>query len=172
MVKHGALLLNQLVVDGALADHHKQAVMRSAETLNLADAEFFLLSEGMVTKEQLLAALSRVYEVPFFDVRGYLFNHDLVTLFDIDFLLHWMLIPIELEEGVIAMVAGDPAKEGLLEAMDDYTDYTVALRVGIIRDIIDEIRAFSDLPPQDETLIEENSDFDEDTADIVDAESL
>lgn len=168
MIKHVALLLNQLVVDKSLPDHQVESAMKSVASLNLADAEYFLLNEGLVTKEQLLSALSAIYQVPYFDVRGYLFNHELLALFDQNFLLQWMIIPIELEEGVIAIVAGDPEKEGLVEALDDYSDYAVAFRVGIIREIIDEMRAYYDLPPEDQTLVEENSDFQADTADIVD----
>lgn len=166
MVYHVALLIDQLIANGSLHDYHRDEVIKSVESLNLADAELFLLN-GLVSKPDLLRALSDVYQVPYFDARGYQFNHDLLELFYQDFLLKWMVIPIKLEEDIMTVVAGDPSKDGLLQAFDECTDYTVELRVGIIRDIIDEARAYYELPPQDEMLVDENSDFDSDTADIV-----
>lgn len=165
MVYHVALLVDQLIAKGSLHDSHRDEVLSSVESLNLADAELFLLNQ--VSKPELLEALAQVYQVPYFDVRGYQFNHDLLTLFPQEFLLKWMVIPIELEQDIMTVVAGDPSKDGLLQAFDDYTDYTVEFRVGIIRHIIDEARAYYELPPQDEMLVDENSDFDSDTADIV-----
>jgi hypothetical protein len=44
----------------------------------------FLLDEGMVDREELLEALSDVYQVPSFDVNGYFFDHELLSMFPKD----------------------------------------------------------------------------------------
>src|SRR3972149_7180123 len=54
----------------------------------------FLLEEGLVTREALIQALSEYYETPSFDVVGYFFNHQLVTLFPKDELLRNSFIPL------------------------------------------------------------------------------
>ena len=109
----------------------------------------FLLEEGLVQEDDLLRALSEYYKVPSFDIVGYFFSHDLVTKFPKGFLLREAIIPLEVDENILAVVASEPNKEGLESAIRDFVSYDVVFMAGLRRDICDAVKEFYDISPSD-----------------------
>ncbi len=155
--------------NGALRPKDAQALVRDFKGTEPAQLHYFLLDEGLVSKEELLKALSEYFKVPYCDVRGYQFNHELLALFPQDFLVARAIIPLELDENIITVVAGDPSLPNLREDVGEYTTNHIEFMVGITRDIVDEARAYYENPPEEtgeEPTPEE--EVEEDTQDIVD----
>lgn len=109
----------------------------------------FLLSEGLVEEPDLLRALSEYYQVPAFDVVGYFFEHHLLTQFPKGFLLRSGIIPLEVDQNMVNVVASDPEEPGLESAIREYVSYDVNFMVGIRRDICDAVKEFYDLSPSE-----------------------
>lgn len=119
----------------------------------------FLLSEGLVSKTDLLNALSEYYKVPAFDVVGYFFDHFLVTRFPKELLQQYLMIPVEVEdEEILIMVASDPNNEDMLPIIGDYVSYDVQFMVGLRQDILDSINEFYD---EAITVVDEDVDLNE-----------
>lgn len=129
---------------GSISAEDATSLVQSFKGKSLGDFEVFLLDEGIVTKQQLLDALSEHYEVPSFDVQGFFFNHDLIKLFPMHKLLKHAFIPIESDEEILAVVVADPHDTIVEDVVHQYGPYAVEFRVGILRHIIDEIREFAD----------------------------
>lgn len=104
----------------------------------------FLLSEGFVDREDLLRALAEYYKVPSFDVTGYFFERMLLRKFAKDFLLRNEVIPLEVDENMIIMIAAEPEKEGLSSEIRSFVSYSIEYRAGIAQDIIDAIEEYYD----------------------------
>ena len=115
----------------------------------------FLLEEGFVEKRDLLEALSVHYQVPWFDVEGYFFDHMLIHLFPKDFLLRNNIIPVEVDEDVLLVVAQDPSDSNLESGIGAYGSWDVQFNVGLKRDINDAAKEFADTPV---TQVEEDQD--------------
>jgi len=119
----------------------------------------FLLEEGLVQENDLLQALSEYYQVPPFDLVGYFFDHDLVTKFPKDFLLRNAIIPLEVDEDILVVVASDPNQEGLESTIRNFVSYDIVFLVGLRRDICDAVKEFYDRAltevSQDEDIKEE-----------------
>lgn len=107
----------------------------------------FLLSENMVDRSQLLNALAQYYQVPGFNVLGFIFNHDLLMQFPQDFLLRFGIIPRVKDENVIVMIASEPDNLDLLPELSEYVSYDIQFNVGIKKDIQDMILEFYEDPP-------------------------
>ena len=167
MKKYVKALSEILYKMGSLDRDNVDAIIRDFKGTEQAQLNYFLLDEGLVTKEDILRALSTYYEVPYFDVRGYQFNHDLLGLFPQDLLVRNALIPIEFDGAILTVVAGDPNDESLREKLSRYTTHYIEFRVGIIRDIVDEARAYYESPPEN-TGEEAEEEAEEDSEDIVD----
>ena len=114
----------------------------------------FLLEEGFVDKADLLKALSEYYELPYFDPMGYSFEHQLLTIFPRAFLLRNKFIPIEVDEDILIIAAGEPDLPELLSQIGKYVSWNVQFRVGLTRYIRDSINEFYDKSPAEES--EEN----------------
>jgi hypothetical protein len=104
----------------------------------------FLLEEGLVTKRELLQALSRYYQVPWFDVDGYLFRHHYLHMFPKDFLLRNNMIPLRRDENMMVMITSNPDAQNLLDKIGEHVSYDIRFHVGIRRDIDDAIKEFYD----------------------------
>src|SRR5205807_1369838 len=74
----------------------------------------FLLEEDIVDEEHLLLALSEYYQVPSFDVVGYFFERHYVRMFPKDMLLRHEIIPLEVDENMMIVVASKPDDPELL----------------------------------------------------------
>jgi hypothetical protein len=141
--------LNALKQDEALALHISFA--RSAKE-NFDD---FLIEEGLVEKDDILKALAIYYQVPSFDVAGYLFDHNLLIKFPKDFLLRCQIIPLEVDENIMVMVANEPNNQELLPLIGEHVSYDIQFRVGIATDITDAVKEF-----YDRSLTDINDDID------------
>ena len=130
----------------------------------------FLLEENIVEKEKLLSALSKVYEVSSFDVKGYFFDHELLLLFPKDFLLENVIIPLKTEEDMLTVIMSNPEDDDLLETIGNYVSYDLNVKVGIAQDILDAIEEYYSIDVVSKAIeAEEMVENDEpDDSDIVD----
>lgn len=122
---------------------------RDAKKLFEADSadEFdnFLLQEGLVSKEDLLKALSDYYKVPSFDVIGHFFDHQLVKEFPRDFLIRNEIIPLEEQDDtMLFVIAANPADESLLTSIGVYNSCDIQFYVGLAEDIRESVEEFYD----------------------------
>jgi hypothetical protein len=147
-------LADVLIKIKALRPEERDAISINFKNRQKDNFGYFLLDEGLVSRQQLLRAYSLLYNLPSLDVQGFMFDHDLVTSFDKDVLILQEAIPVESDESIIIFCVSDPEKPGLEEELGKYTDSIIELQVGIGRDIIDAIEDyFEDVP--DEMLYDE-----------------
>lgn len=106
--------------------------------------EDFLLSEGFLEKEQLLEALSQYYQVPSFDVVGYFFERHLLHMFPKDMLLRNQIIPYQVDQNMMIVIAAKPDNPDLLFEIGENVSYDVRFYVGIGQDICDAVKEFYD----------------------------
>jgi hypothetical protein len=104
----------------------------------------FLLEEGLVSKEDLLRALSQLYRVPVVDVEGYFFQTFLLHKFPKDVLHRNAFIPMDVDEDIMTIVASEPDDPRLLPLIGEYVSYDIVFRVGLRLDITDAITEFYD----------------------------
>lgn len=104
----------------------------------------FLLQEGIVSKEDLLPALSQVYQVPSTDVEGYFFQTHLLQMFPQDLLMRNGIIPMEQDENILIVVAADPSDPELLARIGEHVSYDIEFFVGIYTDILEAIEEYYD----------------------------
>jgi len=104
----------------------------------------FLLSEGILEQEELLQALSQYYQVPSFDVVGYFFETHLLRMFPKDVLLRNEIIPLEVDENMMIVVAANPDNAELLFEIGENVSYDIRFYVGIARDICDAVKEYYD----------------------------
>lgn len=109
----------------------------------------FLLEEGLVEESDLLKALSEYYQLPSFDVVGYFFDHNLLAKFPKGFLLRSGIIPLEVDQNMLIVIASNPEESGLESSIRDYVSYDINFMVGLRRDISDAVKEFYDLSPAD-----------------------
>lgn len=102
----------------------------------------FLLEEGLVDREDILAALSQYYQVPAFDVVGHFFELHLLHQFPKDVLLRNAFIPLEVDENMLIVVANEPDNPELLVIIGENVSYDVRIDVGIRLDITDAVREY------------------------------
>jgi hypothetical protein len=140
-------------VDALCTVLEKQGALKPQDALSLkkkfvergeARFEYFLLDEGIVTKDDLLNALAVVFKVPAVDVVGYFFDHNLVTMFPKDVMLRNGFIPYQRDGDVLILVATDPANATLASIVGNYVSYDVTFFVGLARDIDDMVKEFYD----------------------------
>lgn len=111
----------------------------------------FLLDEGLVEEEDLLSALAQYYEVPAFDVVGYFFDTFQLRKFPKDFLLRNAIIPLEVDENIMIMIASEPNNPELLDKIGEHVSYDIRFRVGLRRDICDAVKEFYDKADTEES---------------------
>jgi len=104
----------------------------------------FLLSEGIVEQEHLLEALSEYFQVPSFDVLGYFFETHLLRMFPKDMLLRNEIIPLQVDENMMIMIAANPSNPDLLFEIGEHVSYDIRFHAGIGRDICDAVKEFYD----------------------------
>ncbi|MEX2438162.1 MAG: hypothetical protein WD449_02820 [Candidatus Babeliales bacterium] len=160
-----------LVNNGAIAAKEGLELEEAFEDSDQVQFEDFLLEQGLIEKEDLLKALSDYYEVPFLDAEGYFFDHDLLVKFPQDFLVRNGIIPVEVDENTLVVLANDPAQDGLEEAIREFVSYDIEFWVELRQPIIDAVRDYYQVSiteePQDMTVREEEIE-EESEEDIVD----
>jgi hypothetical protein len=119
----------------------------------------FLLSEGIVDEEKMLEALSEYFQVPSFDVTGYFFEYHYLHMFPKDMLLRNEIIPLEVDENMMIMIASTPDDPDLLLEIGEYVSYDIRFFVGLGSEIIDAVEEFYD---KADTQDAEDEDRDED----------
>ena len=120
----------------------------------------FLLSEGIVDQDELLEALSEYYQVPSFDVVGYFFETHLLRMFPKDMLLRNEIVPMQVDENMMIVVAAKPDNPDLLFELGENVSYDIRFYVGVARDIRDAVEEYYDKAdtedPEDEDFREEH----------------
>lgn len=120
------------------------ALIKSFHESDVDQFDDFLLSEGIIDEEKVLEALSKYYQVPSFDTVGYFFERHLVRMFPKDMLVRNEIIPLEVDENMMIVVASRPDNPDLLFEIGENVSYDIRFYVGIGRDIIDAAREFYD----------------------------
>ena len=147
-----SLLANQAITqkeaDSLVAMFHDRAKGR---------VDSFVLDEGMVEREDLLKALSDMYQVPYFDVNGYFFENELLQTFPRDVLITKGIIPLQVDEDILIVVASNPEDPELLDIIGNSVSYDVQFNVGLRRDIMDAVEEYY----EPSIIIEEESQFDD-----------
>ncbi len=107
----------------------------------------FLLEQGMVDDINILRALGEYYQVPAFDVVGYFFDYNELHKFPKGFLLRNAIIPLEVDENIMVVVASEPKNSDLLAKIGEHVSYDIRFRVGLRRDISDAVKEFYEKAP-------------------------
>jgi hypothetical protein len=153
-----------LVKQGIMNEAEGRSMQRAFKNADRDNFDEFLLEEGLVEEAPLLIALSEYYQVPAVDVTGYFFDTELLRNFPKDFLLRNGIVPLEMEDDVLIVVASNPDNTDLISGLGAYTSEDIQFRVGLARDISDAVKEFYDKSLtdlmdeqdyQDEQLIEE-----------------
>lgn len=110
------------------------------------DIEFedFLIEEEIVSKPELLEALSEYYNVPAFDVVGAFFDHQYLRLIPKSIMLKYLFIPYERTDDTLTVVAADPSDVHLRPVIGQYVTHNLNIVVGLAQDIRDTVREFYD----------------------------
>lgn len=163
-----ALLVKQQSISQVEGEHLQTEFEKSSHDWFVE----FLLEEGLVEKSDILRALSTHYQVPAFDANGFFFDHMLVRDFPKDFLLRNSIIPVEIDQDILMIVAADPSREDLLPLLGQYTADDIEFYVGIKRDIDDAIKEYYDASLTDDyDLVEDLESEDEEREELEEAES-
>lgn len=160
-------IVDHLVENGVVAAKEAQAMIQNFEKQSEVSFDYFVVSEGLVSKEDLLLALSQYYQVPAMDVRGYFFDTGLVRSIPKDFLLHYGVIPLEVEEDIMTVVAYRPDLPDLDSKLAEYGSYVIEFRVGLLRDIIDVVREY-----YDEEVITTNDMSSDDAIELIEEDDI
>jgi hypothetical protein len=147
-----------LVKHRVITEAEGRALQRSFKNADKEQFDDFLLEEGLIEEEPLLNALSEFYQVPAVDVTGYFFDTELLRNFPKDFLLRNRIVPLEMEDDVLIVVANDPENPDLLSSIGAYTSEDIQFRVGLSRDITDSVKEFYEKSPTD---LLDDQDYDE-----------
>lgn len=145
-----------LASSGVIAPAVGEQLGQLFEDSTKEDFTEFLLEEGFIEKQDLLDALSKLYQVPAFDAEGYLFDHPLVHRFPKGFLLRNNIIPIEVDddEEILLVATSDPENEELLPLIGEWVSWDIQFNVGLKRHINDAVQEFHEAPvtevPEDE----------------------
>lgn len=146
-----------LAKHSVITEAEGRALQRSFKNSQKENFDDFLLEEGLVEEVPLLRALAEYYQVPSIDVTGYFFDNQLLRNFPKDYLVRNRIIPLEIEDDILTVVASEPDNPDLLSTMGAYTSEDIQFRVGLARDIIDAVREFYD---KSDTQILDDQDYD------------
>jgi hypothetical protein len=143
--------LNILIKLGAITQEDAHALEKAFHDSDVDQFDDFLLSEGLIDETKILEALSEYYRVPSFDVIGYFFERHLVRMFPKDMLLRNEIIPLEVDENMMIMIASKPNNPELLFDIGESVSYDIRFYVGIGRDITDAVKEFYDKSDTEDT---------------------
>jgi len=120
------------------------AIEKSFHDSDVDQFDDFLLREDIVDEEHLLVALSEYFQVPSFDAVGYFFERHYVRMFPKEKLTKNAIVPLEVDENIMIVVASRPNDPELLFEIGQYVSYDIQFYIGIGRDIVDAVREFYD----------------------------
>lgn len=163
-------MVASLINDGICSVDESKNIVKAFEDSDTEHFDVFLLEEEWVDKEGLLKTLSKVYDIPAFDVTGYFFDHELLLLFPKDFLTENLFIPLRTDEETLFIIMNNPENIEVLETIGNYVSYSISVQVGISRDILEAITEYYtlDVVTADTLDDDEGDEEGEEDADIVD----
>ncbi|MBA3954330.1 hypothetical protein H0X48_03380 [Candidatus Dependentiae bacterium] len=121
-----------------------QALMHTYKSSDDIAFEDFLIEEDLVTKDDLLQAMSEYYSVPALDVVGEFFDHYLLSLFPKNILLRFAFIPYTRQADILTIVAAEPDYPELARIISQFITHDLAFMVGLNNDIIESVNEFYD----------------------------
>lgn len=166
-------LTDILIKQGSITDKMGHDLKEQFYNRSKEAFDYFLLEEGLVSREDILKALSEYYQVPALDTEvpvsagddtGYFFDHNLLMNFPEDFLVENVIIPVRIDQDILTILANEPDKPGLREKIGEYSSYVTEFRVGLKQDIIDAIREYYD---ESITYIDDITDSDEVEKEVI-----
>ena len=135
----------KLLLENKLISDEDSLLLGDAFSTRVKESfDYFLLSEGIVQKSDLLKVLSQYFNVPSFDASGHFFDSKLLHLFPKHFLVRNAIVPIERDENMLIVAASDPSNEELLPKIGDHVSYDIRFKVGLYQTIIDSVREYYD----------------------------
>lgn len=152
-------LCHILIKNRALASDEAETLIQEFKKQPKETFDAFLLSEEMVEKSDLLQALSEYYEVPSFDIAGYLCDHELLHEFPQDILVRYGVLPLIRDGDILVMIASNPNNEESVSELSEYVTNDIQFYVGIRSDIIESILEYYEEPPFSSR--EEDGDYEE-----------
>ncbi|HVW99558.1 MAG TPA: hypothetical protein VHA52_03830 [Candidatus Babeliaceae bacterium] len=144
--------------NGSIKHADTKALKKMFGQSSLATFEDFLLEENLVDKSDLLEALSEYYQVPAVDLLSQFLDHHLVTMFPVDLMVRKGFVPFQRDENILIIVASNPHDDTLSETLGRYVSYQTTFWVGILQDIIDMAREYTDT-----SITQEPQDIDRNT---------
>jgi hypothetical protein len=151
-----------LVRDGIISLMVGDQLERLFKDSDKATFTEFLIEDAFAERRDVLEALSEYYEVPCFDTQGYFFDHALLHQFPKDFLLRNNIIPIEVDEDMLVLVASEPDNQDLPMLIGAYVSYDTRFEVGLALDIQDAVKEFYDEPVSATSHAPDDLDWEED----------
>ncbi len=139
-----AALSRILVKQEAISAEESKAIQKVFYDSKKEQFNEFLLDKGLVEEDDLLEALAIYYEVPAVDVVGLFFDTFLLRKFPKGFLLRNGIIPLEVDENIMVIVASEPNDSELLDKIGKHVSYNIRFYVGFLRDICDTVKEFYD----------------------------
>lgn len=139
-----AALSRILVKQEAISAEESKAIQKVFYDSKKEQFNEFLLDKGLVEEDDLLEALAIYYEVPAVDVVGLFFDTFLLRKFPKGFLLRNGIIPLEVDENIMVIVASEPNDSELLDKIGKHVSYNIRFYVGLRRDICDTAKEFYD----------------------------
>lgn len=134
-----------LVKNKAIAEKEVASLQKLFKETEKEYFDDFLLEQGLVSKEDLLKALSDLYKLPAVDCEGFFFQTFLLHKFPKDVLHRNAFIPMDVDdEDILTVVASEPDDPRLLSLIGQYVSYDVVFRVGLRLDITDAISEYYD----------------------------
>jgi type IV pilus assembly protein PilB len=140
-------LADIFVAQALVSEKEASALRRSFKESGKEQFVDFLVEEGLMQPVHILEALSIYYEVPFIDATDTFFDKHLLRMFPKDFLLRHAVIPLEVDQDTLFVIASEPDEVGLESALREFVSYDIELYVGIRLDISDAIKEFYDEAP-------------------------
>lgn len=137
-------LVDILIKSKVITEQDAKVYRQQFESSDSDSFDDFLITEGLISKENLLIALSTYYQLPFVDVEGYYVDGELIRNFPKEFLVNNEVIPLEMEDDFLVVAAAHPADPSLLSLFGKYTSEDIQFQVGLAQDIIDAIEEYYD----------------------------
>ncbi len=133
-----------LVKSGKMTVEAARALQKAFKDTAKGPFDDFILEKGLVEEADLLQALAQYFQVPAFDVVGYFFDTFLLRRFPKGFLLRNALIPLEVDENIMIIIASEPDDSDLLVRIGEHVSFDIQFCVGLRRDICDAAKEFYD----------------------------
>ena len=149
-------LTDIFVAQAMTTEKEASALRRSFKESGKEQFVDFLIEEGLMQPVRILEALSIYYEVPFVDATDTFFETHLLHMFPKDFLLQRGVIPLEVDQNTLFMIASEPDEAGLESALREFVSYDIEFYVGIRLDICDAVKEFYD---ESVTEVDDDEDF-------------